>query len=394
MNPADFAPVAWLAEHAITPLLQWSGRNDNPVDIAVAVLLTALQLGVISLLFRPLESWFPAEHWPDRRLTTVDRNYTLLMLMGVFPLFSYLLLAPFAQWGEGGGDGPSGLRAWVPWFQQHPWLLFAVYYLLYDFIYYWMHRAQHALPWWWALHSMHHSQRQLSCWSNDRGSYIDGALQSFILVSAALLTGIEVDEFAALMLIGELVQNYSHANVRFGFGRWLGRLLVDPIFHRLHHMVVDPQRPGLHNCNFGQVFSLWDVLFGTALYGEPVRPTGVADPVVDADNERGLVQMQWHAARRFWGCVRRPAGWRLGEVSISEDFRPIPVDHAGLDHNAAEHAATEHIASEHAAVEPALPEHAFPERAMAGHPSARPTPVERRSPSEAAQGPAADPIGD
>lgn len=386
MNATDFAPAAWLAEQAVAPLLQWFGCTENPVDIAVAVLLTALQLGVISLLFRPLESWFPAEHWPDRKLTTVDRNYTLLMLMGVFPLFSYLLLAPFAQWG----DGPSGLRAWVPWFQQHPWWLFAVYYLLYDFIYYWMHRAQHALPWWWALHSMHHSQRQLSCWSNDRGSYIDGALQSFVLVGAALVTGIEVDEFAALMLIGELVQNYSHANVSFGFGRWLGRVLVDPVFHRLHHMVVDPQRPGLHNCNFGQVFSLWDGLFGTALYGEKVHPTGVADPVVDTDNERGLIQMQWHAAKRFWGCVRRPGGWRLGEVSISEDFRPIPVDHA-----ANKHAIVEQFSSQAGASERASSALVSSGHAPTGHPLAVQVPaqIECRPPTETVESGVADRVG-
>ena len=52
------------------------------------------------------------------------------------------------------------------------------------------------------------------------------------------------------------------------------------------------------------------MLFGTALYtDEPVRPTGVSDPEVDADNERGLVAMQWHTLKRFWG---RFAGVRAG----------------------------------------------------------------------------------
>ncbi|MCL7714001.1 sterol desaturase family protein [Stenotrophomonas mori] len=329
MDPHAWMPVAWLAEHLVTPVLQRLGRHDDPHDIALALLLTAAQLLLIAGVLRPLESLWPAERWRDRRLTRVDRTYTLLMLLGLFPLFSYLVLAPLASLG---GDaeavqGPHGLRAWVPWFQQHPWVLFAVYYLLYDFVYYWMHRAQHAIPWWWALHSLHHSQRQLSCWSNDRGSWLDGMLQSLILAGVALLAGVEADEFAALMLIGELVQNYSHTNVRFGLGRWGSRLVVDPIFHRLHHMVVDPQRPGLHDCNFGQVFAFWDVLFGTALYGEPIRPTGVADPVVDADNQRGVFAMQWHAVRRFWGTVRRPLGWKFGEVAFSEDCEPVPVEH-------------------------------------------------------------------
>jgi len=149
-----------------------------------------------------------------------------------------------------------------------------------------------------------------------------------VLATVGLLIGVAPAEFAWLMLLGELAQNYSHTNVRFGFGRVFGRLFVDPKFHRLHHMVVDAARPGLHNCNYGQVFAIWDVLFGTALYGEPVRPTGVGDPTVDADNQHGLIALHWVALKRFWGAVRRPEGWKFGEVSFGEDYRPVPVSHA------------------------------------------------------------------
>ncbi len=180
------------------------------------------------------------------------------------------------------------------------------------------------------MHSMHHSQRQLSCWSNDRGCYLDGALQSFILAGVGIVIGVAPNEFALLTLLSELMQNFSHANVRIGFGRFGERILVDPRFHRLHHMQVDPSRPELHNCNFGQVLSIWDVLFGTALFGEAVRPTGVGDPMVDADNGRGLIVQQWETLKRFWGAFRRPAGWRPGDVGFSPDYRPIPSSHVEL----------------------------------------------------------------
>ncbi|MDH2235464.1 sterol desaturase family protein [Pigmentiphaga sp. GD03639] len=330
--------IAWVSTHLVEPavlFLHIADTAGNPLEISEALLIALLQLFIIGFIFRPLETLAPAERWEDRKLTRIDRLYTLLMLLGLFPLFSYLVLTPFANMLGGlGGEaeaGPavsSGLKHWVPWFEDHPYLLFLVYYLVYDCVYYWMHRAQHAIPWWWALHSMHHSQRQMSCWTNDRGSYIDGVLQSFILATVGLAMGVEPSEFALLGLLSELVQNLSHTNVRFGFGRIGERLLVDPKFHRLHHMVRDPERPSLHNCNFGQVLPVWDILFGTALYGEKIRPTGVSDPMVDADNDRGLVGQQWQAARRFWGAVRRPAGWRLGEVSFGPDYAPIPSDEA------------------------------------------------------------------
>src|SRR4030095_2268151 len=90
-----------------------------------------------------------------------------------------------------------------------------------------------------------------------------------------VVLGVEPAEFALLVLVGELLENFSHANVRVGFGTIVSKLLVSPAFHRLHHMRADASRPGLHQCNFSQTFPIWDILFKTALYGEAPRATGV-----------------------------------------------------------------------------------------------------------------------
>lgn len=329
--------LSWLSVHAVMPALAFLHIQDavgDPREIAEAGFYTVLQISIIAFIFRPLEALMPAERWADRSLTKIDRLYTLLMLLGLFPLFSYLMLAPFGHvFGIGAAGSNSepafSIKHLFPWFEHHPMVLLAFYYIIYDMTYYWMHRAQHAIPWWWAMHSMHHSQRQMSCWTNDRGCYLDGMLQSFILASVGLVMGIDLSEFALLTLVSELVQNFSHTNVRIGFGSVFEKIFVDPKFHRLHHMKVDPERPNLHNCNFGQVFSIWDVLFGTALYGEAPRPTGVTDPVVDADNDRGLIAMQWYTLKRFWGAFRRPAGWKLGDVGFGPDYEPIPTSQLG-----------------------------------------------------------------
>lgn len=86
------------------------------------------------------------------------------------------------------------------------------------------------------------------------------------------------------------------------------------------------------------MLSIWDVLFGTSLYGEPLRPTGVGDPVVDADNNYGLIGLHWASLKRFWGTVRRLDGWKPGEVAFSpDDYRPIPVGELDL------HALAHHL---------------------------------------------------
>ncbi len=302
--------------------------------IAEYFLLTVVQVAVIICVLRPLENVWPVEHWMQRTSTFIDFRYTLLKLFLILPLFTYLVLFPLNQWmgGDGDGDGAGliSIQAGVPWLAHHPVVLFVVYYAIYDFVYYLVHRLQHAIPWWWALHSLHHSQRQLSCWSNDRDNYLDDMLEALIVAGVAALIGVSPAEYALLVLLGELLQNLGHTNIRLHFGPVLGKILVDPRYHRLHHMQVDPERPTLHDCNYSFVFPVWDILFGTALFGEPVRPTGVCDPMVDADNQRGIVGQQWSSLRRFWGAITCRAGWMPGDVAFDQRYRPISTRHVDL----------------------------------------------------------------
>lgn len=324
--------LGWTVLHIVQPSLlamHLSWLHGQATDIAQYLVLTTIQVALIACVLRPLENVWPAERWVTRSTTAIDGRYTMLKLFVVLPLFTYLVLFPINQWLGGDRDGEGGglvsVQQDLPWLAGHPLLLFVCYYAIYDFVYYVVHRLQHAIPWWWALHSLHHSQRQLSCWSNDRDAYLDDLLEAVIVASVALLIGVAPTEYALLVLLGELLQNLGHANIRMHFGPVLGRMLVDPRYHRLHHMRVDPRRPTLHACNYAFVFPLWDIVFGTALYGEPVRATGVGDPTVDEDNDHGIAGQQWRTLGRCWRSITCRAGWRPGEVAFDERYRPISI---------------------------------------------------------------------
>ncbi len=74
--------------------------------------------------------------------------------------------------------------------------------------------------------------------------------------------------------------------------RVMARLLVGPRFHRLHHALAGPDERHIHDHNFAPVFPIWDILFGTAIFDRKNRPTGVDDPDIDSDNERGWLGQQ------------------------------------------------------------------------------------------------------
>src|SRR5262245_7664888 len=122
--------VDWVSVHVVVPTLEIVRAPDalgDPHDVAQAALISLLQIAIIAAVFRPLESLAPAERWADRRLTRIDRLYTLLMLLGLFPIFSYLVLSPFALLlGAGATEGVVRVRDArhaVPWLDQHPWML-------------------------------------------------------------------------------------------------------------------------------------------------------------------------------------------------------------------------------------------------------------------------------
>jgi sterol desaturase/sphingolipid hydroxylase (fatty acid hydroxylase superfamily) len=172
-----------------------------------------------------------------------------------------------------------------------------------------VHRAQHRFAWWWALHSLHHIQRRVTVWTDDRNHVIDDLLVNLVLAVFAQFVGVQPDDFVLILMVGRLIESWSHANVDMSFGRLGERLLVGPRFHRLHHARADAAQPHIHDHNFAPVLPVWDMLFGTARFGDIPRPTGVDDPRIDADNGRGWFGQQATVFKRFLAALMPRRTW-------------------------------------------------------------------------------------
>jgi sterol desaturase/sphingolipid hydroxylase (fatty acid hydroxylase superfamily) len=171
---------------------------------------------------------------------------------------------------------PPQLEDAFPSLETRPLMAFFVYLVILDFFEYWRHRLSHTLRWWWALHVIHHSQRQMSLWTDSRNHLLDDLIGGAWFALIALFIGVPPGHFIGLMVAIRIVENLSHVNARLSFG-WLGeRLLVSPRYHRWHHAVDLPEgRQFRHGCNFAILFPIWDRLFGTQYIGAGLPPTGV-----------------------------------------------------------------------------------------------------------------------
>ncbi len=309
-DPFDRAAGA-LQEHVLVPLLwcldamQW---EDFSYGWALFAVYGVVQMALACAVCMPLERWWPVERWADRSAVAVDILYTLLARIGLLPLFTFVLFwqaqVSLNGWLADHGLISPTLEGIFPFLLGRPVLAFAIYAVILDFTDYWRHRLSHRFRWWWALHSVHHAQAQMTFWSDDRNHVADDLIGAVWFGMIGLLIGIPPMQFPLLILVLKFLESLSHANARLGFG-WIGeRLLISPRFHRLHHGV---RAAGARSCNYGAILPWWDIMFGTADFSREFARTG--DPTAEASLSRGgWLSQQAAGFRRVLG--RRRVSYR------------------------------------------------------------------------------------
>jgi len=294
-DPFDLG-AGWLQEHLLIPALYRFGLmswEDVAYGWALFALYGVAQVVVTFAVCLPLERWRPVERWPDHGAVWVDVAYTVLSRVGVLPLVTYVLFyraqVAVSGWMADQGLVPPTLEGLFPALLGQQVLTFVLYAVILDFAEYWRHRLSHRFRWWWALHSLHHAQRQMTFWSDDRNHLLDDLIAFVWFGFIALLIGVPPLQFPLLVLALRFLESLSHANVRLSFGRLGERLLVSPRFHRAHHGVLSS---GQRSRNYGAVLPWWDMLFDSADFSRDYVRTG------DPSGEEALATGTWLQQQR------------------------------------------------------------------------------------------------
>jgi len=139
--------------------------------------------------------------------------------------------------------------------------------LLLDFSFYAAHVAMHKIPALWRVHRVHHSDPAVDVTTTIRQHPLEGIIRYAFMAVFAIGLGASPGAFAIYRTASALNGLLEHANVRFP--AWLARSLVWittwPGVHQLHHSRL----PSETDTNYGNLFSIWDRLFGTFT---PPRP--------------------------------------------------------------------------------------------------------------------------
>lgn len=303
----------WLFETIVQPVmfhLGLSGFIEDAYDGTMWLLIGMLQIALIALVFGALQRWRPVEPMVDRHQVRIDILYTLIHRLGLFRVVLFFSVVPLwdALSGQASISGFTTFHVDQIWpgVTDIAWVSFIMYLLIFDAVDYFYHRAQHRFAWFWSLHAVHHSQRQMTMWSDNRNHLLDSLLRDTVIVLVSKLIGVPPGQFILLVVLSQLVESYSHANIRMSFGKIGERLLVGPKFHRYHHSIEYNESTAgpARGHNFAVLFPIWDILFGTARYNTGYAKTGIHDQEPAGGNRdygRTFLSQQWLGLRRMFG---------------------------------------------------------------------------------------------
>ena len=137
------------------------------------------------------------------------------------------------------------------------WAVWALTFIVIDFVYYWYHRCSHRIRFLWAVHMNHHSSEEMN--------YVVSLRQAWF----GPVTKIPFFMFMPLVGFDPLITLVAGVASTLwgvlGHTQWINKLgpleyiLVTPSSHRAHH--------GSNECyldkNYGNLLIVWDRMFGT-----------------------------------------------------------------------------------------------------------------------------------
>jgi sterol desaturase/sphingolipid hydroxylase (fatty acid hydroxylase superfamily) len=142
------------------------------------------------------------------------------------------------------------------------WGTFALILVAMDGCNWFVHLGNHRIRMLWRFHELHHSQEDMNVLTVFRTHpLIHVSYLLAVVPGVVLLANGELPALALVLYGGAVAFAHSNTNLRFGP---LGRILVSPNYHRIHHRLYGPQ-----DVNLGFVLTIWDQLFHRAVFPTP-----------------------------------------------------------------------------------------------------------------------------
>jgi len=126
---------------------------------------------------------------------------------------------------------------------------------------YFIHWIEHKIKVMWKFHMVHHADTMVDTTTATRHHPGESVFRAVFTLLGVLVCGAPMWLVMLYQSISALLSQFNHANIRLpkGLDQAISWLIVSPNMHKIHHHVERPQT----DSNYGNIFSIWDRIFGT-----------------------------------------------------------------------------------------------------------------------------------
>lgn len=158
-----------------------------------------------------------------------------------------------------------GILQWLP--DMNIWVYTLIGLLLLDFIgAYLVHLIEHKVKFLWRFHLIHHTDTWIDTTSANRHHPGESVIRFFFTVLGVLIVGSPMWMVFLYQSLSVVFSQFNHANIPLPkkLDKLLSYFIISPDMHKVHHHYKLPYT----DSNYGNIFSVWDRIFGTYSYLE------------------------------------------------------------------------------------------------------------------------------
>lgn len=208
-------------------------------------------------LFWLLEGTLPLFNFKYKKWKHAAPNlfFTLTTIIVNFGL-AFLLLAT-SQWVEKTG---FGIINWIP--NPPLWAYALLGVLLLDFFgAYLAHYVEHKVKPLWMVHLVHHTDHNVDTTTANRHHPLESIIRFAFTLFGVFIVGAPIAIVFLYQSLSLVATQFTHANIKLPkkVDKLLSYVLVSPDMHKVHHHYMLPYT----DSNYGNIFSIYDRLFGT-----------------------------------------------------------------------------------------------------------------------------------
>lgn len=260
-------------------------------------------------------------NWHNRKLysvgDTIQNLYLMIANMGIDVLMRGITLFVLLSFFD------YRLINWTP----NSWYYWLLLFFAEDFIFYWIHRIDHMVRFFWAIHVTHHSSERFNFTTGFRSSVFQPVYR-FIWFIPLVFLGFEPFDIFIMYSITQTYGILVHTKAVRRLGV-LEYVLVTPSHHRVHHA----SNVEYLDKNMGMILILWDKLFGTfqaEIDGLPIQ-YGLYEKQIN-QNPVNVIFHEWieiykdirkaKGLKNKWLYITKPPGWSHdGSTMTSKELR-------------------------------------------------------------------------